>query len=398
MYFYLFILPLLLGTNGAEESPEENSILDDTELFLIKAMSTEGMKEAFGESSVRNAVEYDSEAGDYAGLSKVSHKNVQFVMYTRENTDMDNGTEIYIGLKDHLLTYGYNPSAPTKIICHGFNSDYKNGPGGQLVPAYFNATPSTQPINIISINWASMAGLHKEIPPEKPIIPNGQAHRQWYDIFYFPPARNTEIVGNLTGALVQFLVQNMGANVKDFHLIGHSLGAHVMGYTGRFVQEKLGMSVARITGLDPAGPCFESYRFACFRGTFIPINRTNADFVDIIHTNAGRFGMTRPVGHVDFYPNNGHHQPGCPGWWRPTSRAICAHTRSVKLMKDSILFPKFAFRSLECPTWAEFSDGVCKRDKRFVAVMGEDCSPKTRGIYFLKTGDRDPFNVGVSTI
>ncbi|CAG7822776.1 unnamed protein product, partial [Allacma fusca] len=114
MYFYLFILPLLLGSSGVEVTPEENFILNDTEHFLIKAVSTEEMTEAFFESSVRNAMEYDSDPGDYAGLGNVRHKNVQFVMYTRENTDMANGTEIYIGLKDHLLTHGYNLSALTK--------------------------------------------------------------------------------------------------------------------------------------------------------------------------------------------------------------------------------------------------------------------------------------------
>ncbi|CAG7819713.1 unnamed protein product [Allacma fusca] len=71
MYFYLFILPLLLEINGEEVTPEKNFILNDTELFLIKAVSKEEMTETFFESSVRNAVEYESDPGDYAKLGKI---------------------------------------------------------------------------------------------------------------------------------------------------------------------------------------------------------------------------------------------------------------------------------------------------------------------------------------
>lgn len=38
---------------------------------------------------------------------------------------------------------------------------------------------------------------------------------------------------------------------------------------------------------------------------------TDADFVDIIHTNGGTASFTEPMGHVDFYVNGGEKQPGC---------------------------------------------------------------------------------------
>lgn len=39
-------------------------------------------------------------------------------------------------------------------------------------------------------------------------------------------------------------------------------------------------------------------------------------FVDVVHTDTlpltrGGLGMPDPIGHVDFYPNGGHTNPGC---------------------------------------------------------------------------------------
>ncbi|GBM93381.1 hypothetical protein AVEN_144858-1, partial [Araneus ventricosus] len=41
------------------------------------------------------------------------------------------------------------------------------------------------------------------------------------------------------------------------------------------------------------------------------LDRTDALFVDVIHTDGGGIGMVEPIGHVDFYPNGGQIQAGC---------------------------------------------------------------------------------------
>jgi hypothetical protein len=42
------------------------------------------------------------------------------------------------------------------------------------------------------------------------------------------------------------------------------------------------------------------------------LDNTTANFVDVIHTCGGLYGLLKPVGHVDFYPNSGTYiQPGC---------------------------------------------------------------------------------------
>ena len=87
------------------------------------------------------------------------------------------------------------------------------------------------------------------------------------------------------------------------YAIGHSLGSHVVGIAGRNSQGKLD----RITGLDPAGPCFED------KNQENRLARSDAKFVDVIHTDGyyrhtalptawicRHYGTLTPLGHIDF--------------------------------------------------------------------------------------------------
>jgi hypothetical protein len=63
----------------------------------------------------------------------------------------------------------------------------------------------------------------------------------------------------------------------------------------------------KIVALDPAGPVFYSAN-----GTFAnPLNSSDAEMVYVIHTDTVAAGVSKSIGTVDFYPNNGF-QPGCP--------------------------------------------------------------------------------------
>lgn len=67
--------------------------------------------------------------------------------------------------------------------------------------------------------------------------------------------------------------------------------------------------IGRITALDPAGPAWSHEDMDPHKERLCP---SDADFVDVIHTDIYYSGFTAPIGHVDFYPNEGKHQPGCP--------------------------------------------------------------------------------------
>lgn len=63
-------------------------------------------------------------------------------------------------------------------------------------------------------------------------------------------------------------------------------------------------------GLDPSAPYYE------FRHADVRLDKTDADFVDVIHTDTKTllvkgFGTAQELGHLDFYPNGGHDQPNC---------------------------------------------------------------------------------------
>lgn len=102
------------------------------------------------------------------------------------------------------------------------------------------------------------------------------------------------------------LYYNHSADLSTFHVVGHSLGAHVAGFAGKAVQSSAGVNVGRITGLDPAGPLF------ILKSSEKKLSKTDADLVVVVHTDGGVSGLAASLGDLDFFPNGGTPlQPGC---------------------------------------------------------------------------------------
>lgn len=66
--------------------------------------------------------------------------------------------------------------------------------------------------------------------------------------FYFTPARQTRDVGKYIAEMIDFMCKERGADIRKFHLIGHSLGAHTVGYAGMYTTSG---RIPRITGTLP---------------------------------------------------------------------------------------------------------------------------------------------------
>ncbi|XP_059617748.1 uncharacterized protein LOC132262484 [Phlebotomus argentipes] len=201
------------------------------------------------------------------------------------------------------------------------------------------------------------------------------------DINYMRVANLTNSVGMYVAEKIKELVREADANVSRFHIIGHSLGAHIAGFAGAQIKSP---QVSRITGLDPALPNFQRFRDPDLR-----LDASDAAFVDIIHTSGGTLRSYAPIGMADFYVNGGTPpQPGCGGISELAT--ICSHGRAVEYFLESI-DSHHGFWGMECESWSSYKSGDCRGT---FAKMGASIDPTTRGIFYLGTNYKSPFAMG----
>ncbi|CAH1407443.1 unnamed protein product [Nezara viridula] len=178
--------------------------------------------------------------------------------------------------------------------------------------------------NIIIVDWSEAGSLQK----------------------YFRAVQYVPGAAEKLAIFIEKLCAEFNLRPADLHVLGHSLGAHVAGLSGKKLTiGKLG----RVTGLDPARPSF-SYNH--------PEKRISTDsglFVDIIHTSGGYLATPYRIGHADFFPNNGRWiQPGC-GF---DIKGSCSHRRSYMYYAESIKNP-LAFVATPCLEWKVFKAKEC---------------------------------------
>jgi len=272
--------------------------------------------------------------------------NTKFYLYTRENR---NGKRIY-PLRLNSLKF---KNRKTIIIVHGWKGHYAKEKWIRLYAALFLKRGN---FNVIGVYWGGGARVG-----------------------YFTAAGNTRLVA----AQIAYLVKRLRAKYRlccsNVHVIGYSLGAHIAGYAGRRLR-LAGCPIARITGLDPAGPVFAR------RSRRVRLDSSDANFVDVLHTSYLYFrGIKGRCGDVDFYVNGGGAQPGCAG----KSPASCSHGRVVDLFKNTIL-PKCRFKAYKCSSYLWFLLGKCRSRSR-MAYMGYDVSKRARGKYYLLTESKEPY-------
>ncbi|GLH10701.1 Phospholipase A1 VesT1.02, partial [Gryllus bimaculatus] len=123
--------------------------------------------------------------------------------------------------------------------------------------------------------------------------------------------------------------------------------------------------------LDPAGPMFHSMP------DIVRLDHSDAEFVDVIHTDSTGLGSKDATGHVDYYPNGGETQPGCSLWTflelsglmalftEPEELFTCSHARATRLFIHSMQ-PTCRFLACRCRSMRSFRQNrlrlPCKND------------------------------------
>ncbi|XP_041858151.1 phospholipase A1 member A isoform X2 [Melanotaenia boesemani] len=245
---------------------------------------------------------------------------IQYLLLTRKNTDCAQQFDQESLTKQ---TSYFNISRPTKVIIHGYRA---LGSKPSWVKELAQALLRAQDANVLVVDWIYCASFAYNLVVEN--------HRE---------------VALQISVLINQL-QNHGCKPESFHFIGVSLGAHVAGFVGTLFEGKIG----RITGLDPAGPMFKG------ADTYDRLDPSDAQFVDAIHTDSDYFGISIPVGHVDFFLNGGKDQTGCARsrFASMYGYVICDHMRALHVYM-SALNGSCPLMGIPCSTYEDFLKGNC---------------------------------------
>ncbi|KAH8416888.1 hypothetical protein KR222_010312 [Zaprionus bogoriensis] len=200
------------------------------------------------------------------------------------------------------------------------------------------------------------------------------------DTLYSWSALNTEEIGyHISLGLIKLIEV---VDVERIHLIGHSLGAHIVGAAGRFLYQSTGKMIPRITGLDPAKPCFNEGE------ALSGLLRGDARFIDVIHSNSGVLGKRDSMGDVDFYPGGlGPLPNGC-------LTVPCAHARAWEYYAESV-YPgnERNFMAVRCTSLQKLRDNLCQGQEY---PMGYSAPHSLKGNFFLETNGRKPYGMDSS--
>lgn len=254
----------------------------------------------------------------------------------------------------------FDSTKPTIIVVHGFLAHVDKDWLVELA----QVSLKMDDVNFIRVGW----------------------HGGAFTPLYPQAVCDTRLVGAEIAKLVEEL-QILGQDLNRVWLVGHSLGAHIMGFVGRRV-----LGIGRITGLDPAEPYYENYHVDS------RLDPSDANFVDIVHTDsssvfAGGAGTKEPCGHVDFYPNGGQAQPGCNlgiiesiigGKEGMKQYVVCNHQRAFKILIEAVRAKAEGrtcqFKAHPCDSYEKYLRGECQNCGAGCTLIGPDAlltRPKT---------------------
>ncbi|XP_034831727.1 pancreatic lipase-related protein 2-like [Maniola hyperantus] len=233
----------------------------------------------------------------------------------------------------------YNGARVLNVIVHGWKNNGSSPVNTMIRDAFLTHGDH----NVIVVDWSALA-----------------------DQSYNTAVRGVVDVGRHVGNFVQWLINTGGGNWNRVHLVGHGLGAHIIGNAGRLA---LGHPV-RVTGLNPAGPLWGNNNDA--------LNQNSGTYVEAIHTDRVT-GIMDPIAHADFYPNRGMDQPGCE------MSNSCGHDRAFELFALSVTRNNFIGR--QCINLDEAEGVTCTE----LPMGNADLDKRGNGVFYLTTRNAWPF-------
>ncbi|XP_053612720.1 inactive pancreatic lipase-related protein 1-like isoform X2 [Plodia interpunctella] len=259
---------------------------------------------------------------------------------------------------------GFDKNNSTVLYIHGFIETAQQESVQVMVSAYLEARPGT---NIVLLDWSNMS----------------------HGSYLVNAVRNSKKVGLAAAEQLNSLLEG-GLLLDRLHVIGHSLGSHVAGYAARELRAKYSKTIKRLTALDPAFPAFYPDGIVMEH-----INAKDAEFVDVIHTDAGGYGAPVRTGTADFWPNGGKSvQPGCPRFAPiPLSEDnLCSHWRSWRFFAESVRNPE-AFPASPASSYQKFRENPTPEVG--MVYMGFNCDTSAQGSYYMTTNGQSPFGKGM---
>ncbi|GAB0093473.1 phospholipase A1-like [Sergentomyia squamirostris] len=280
-------------------------------------------------------------------MDKQDYENISMILYD----DKENASFALTEMDKLVQHPSFNENAPVVILVTGWMSNRKNSIS-RVARSIYSAYKCRGDTNFIVLDTSD-----------------------YISSLYSWSALNTEDVGKIVASAVADLSKHV--NASRIHLIGHSLGAQIVGAIGRYFHNFTSRLLPRITGLDPAFPCYNEGE------VLSGIGRGDAAFVDIIHTNSHGFGIKEPIGDADFYPNGVKVlMPGC-------FDIGCAHNRAVDYYIESTLpGNENSFPATRCNSMKSYKQKKCNST---TIPMGYATPPTAKGKYFLQTNAKRPY-------
>ncbi|CAB3258104.1 unnamed protein product [Arctia plantaginis] len=274
---------------------------------------------------------------DYNNLARYNpDQSNQYHLFTRQNPSRSQ--QLVLNNAASVTNSNFNARRRTVILMHGFAGSATSSFNTNLVPGFL----AGDDCNVIVLDWS--------------------AGSNWG-----PRAMDA---GRAGGRFVNWLMNLTGARANQITVVGYSVGGHGAGFISRTMNSRASYVIA----CDPAD-----------RWDAANVFRPNdGAYTEVIHTSVGNIGMTRELGQVDFYPNQGSLMPGCV-------TALCDHERSFIYIAESMR--SGGFNGRRCPDLRAALTGNCNLPEtlRMGGIL-----PKNgrRGIFFLRTNARSPFSQG----